>query len=78
MCRVRPYHMEGINGDKPHFLYENVLFLTKWGLSPFILIALITFRFDKLNPYVEQNLIKRMGLMNQAPTKWFDESNSYR
>jgi hypothetical protein len=25
-----------INGDRPHFLYENVLFLTKWGLSPFI------------------------------------------
>jgi hypothetical protein len=26
----------GINGDRPHFLYENVLLLTKWGLSPFI------------------------------------------
>jgi len=26
----------GINGAWPHFLYENVLFLTKWGLAPFI------------------------------------------
>jgi hypothetical protein len=26
----------GINGARPHFLYENVLFLTKWGLAPFI------------------------------------------
>jgi len=26
-----------INGARPHFLYENVLFLTKWGLAPFIL-----------------------------------------
>jgi len=26
----------GINGAWPHFLYENVLFLTKWGQAPFI------------------------------------------
>jgi len=26
----------GINGARPHFLYENVLFLKKWGLAPFI------------------------------------------
>ena len=26
----------GINGARPHFLYENVIFLTKWGLAPFI------------------------------------------
>jgi len=31
----------GINGARPHFLLlcpqvENVLFLTKWGLAPFI------------------------------------------
>jgi hypothetical protein len=25
-----------INGARPHFLYENVLFLTKWGQAPFI------------------------------------------
>jgi len=33
------------NGDRPHFLLlcpqdENVLFLTKWGLSPFFRILL--------------------------------------
>jgi len=26
----------GINGARPHFLYGNVLFFTKWGLAPFI------------------------------------------
>jgi len=26
----------GINGARPHFLYENALFLTKWGQAPFI------------------------------------------
>jgi hypothetical protein len=25
-----------IIGARPHFLYENVLFLTKWGLAPII------------------------------------------
>jgi hypothetical protein len=25
----------GINGARPHFLYENVLFLNKWGQAPF-------------------------------------------
>jgi len=25
-----------INGARPHFLFENVLFLTKWGQAPFI------------------------------------------
>jgi len=23
----------GINGARPHFLFENVLFITKWGLA---------------------------------------------
>jgi len=33
----------GINGARPHFLYENVLFLTKWGLAPFIKKGQATF-----------------------------------
>jgi hypothetical protein len=31
----------GINGARPHFMYENVLFLTKWSLAPFILFLTV-------------------------------------
>ena len=33
-----------INGAWPHFLFENALFLTKWGLAPFIPELLLTRR----------------------------------